>query len=140
MFASRAVTEQIVPVGGGEHAIHFAGRGARCVHPTDNGTHACACDEVDRDAVFLEHLEHTDMRGATRRSTTQNQGDAWATHRCGVFRSGSLGVAEGHEKEEADGFHGEEGNRCERGSHKAAGAARSAGWKTGFIFRLSATS
>ena len=64
--AGRSVAERLLPVHRAHHSLDLACAQAARVESADHGSHAGACNRIDRDMQLFEHLEHTDMRSATR--------------------------------------------------------------------------
>ena len=79
--ARRSINERRRPVNALHGLVHLRGGHPGSVQPADDRTHAGADDTVHRNAQFLQHLEHADMRDAARPATAQRQTDAGAARR-----------------------------------------------------------
>ena len=63
------------PAERGDPGPDLAGRHARGERAADQAAHAGAADHVDRDAMLLEPLQHSDVRQAERAAAAQRQAD-----------------------------------------------------------------
>ena len=81
LAARRLVLEEELGGDGRDHLFHLGGRDAGRVGGAHERAHAGAGDAIDRDPVFLEHLEHADVRGATSPAAGEHDADSRALRR-----------------------------------------------------------
>ncbi len=67
--------------------FHVAGSHAARVQPADHGAHAGAGDAIHRNAVFLEHFQHAQMRIAARAAAGQHEPDRRAARIAAIGRA-----------------------------------------------------
>ena len=75
-LATRPIVQRRRPVERCRKCLELAGAHAARIQTTDGGAHAGTGDDVDRDALLFEYLQHTDMRGAARPAAAQYQANA----------------------------------------------------------------
>ncbi|MOA25496.1 hypothetical protein D3C78_1462220 [compost metagenome] len=75
LLTRRVFLEQQFGGNGLQDGFHFRDRHAGGVGGANQGAHTGSGDAVDRYAILLEHLDHTDMRRAPRAATGQYQAD-----------------------------------------------------------------
>ncbi|MNC37302.1 hypothetical protein D3C75_858590 [compost metagenome] len=64
----------LVPVDGEGHALHLLGTEPHGVHARHVGAHAGADDDVDRDPLLFQHLEHPYVGRPLGAAAAQHQG------------------------------------------------------------------
>ncbi len=74
--ARGAVAQDGSPVQPGHHALELVGAHPGGIEPANDGAHAGSRDAVHRHAVFLEHLQDTDVREAQRPPAAERQAQA----------------------------------------------------------------
>ena len=75
-FAPRGgIAHHLVPVEAFQPGLHLVGGHAAGVKPGDDRAHARAADEVDGNALLLQHLQHADMGQPQRPAPAQHQAD-----------------------------------------------------------------
>ncbi len=76
--ARRRIGEQRRPVDRGDDFLHRRRRHAARVEAADDRAHRRRGDVVDRNAQFVQHLEHADVRDAARAAAGEHEADPWA--------------------------------------------------------------
>ena len=69
--------DDVIPVDAAQELVEFGRRHACRIAGSHQGAHARAGDAVDLDALFLEDLEHADVRAALGPTACQDEPDAW---------------------------------------------------------------
>jgi len=92
-----------VPVDAGHHGADLGRRSACGVAAADKPAHAGAGDRIDRNPVFLEPFEHSDVCEPARAAAAERQPDAGPARRLLRVRHGSSGGRQrGQVRQDAD--------------------------------------
>ncbi len=73
VFAWRPVAKRILPVERRHDRLDFARVESACIESTDDRAHARSRDCVDGDMKVVQDFEYSNVRGATRPATGQNE-------------------------------------------------------------------